>query len=76
MELIRVQDSDYRKTYEHYMTFPENDNGLIAPIESRADFSVSDEDLKKLADWYLAFCEKRELLGNTNYLLYICRKEL
>ncbi len=29
MELIRVQDSDYRKTYELYMTFPENDNGYM-----------------------------------------------
>ena len=29
MELIRVQDSDYRKTYELYMTFPENDNGYL-----------------------------------------------
>ena len=27
-----------------------------------------------LAEWYLAFSEKRELLGNTNHLLYICRK--
>ena len=27
MELIRVQDSDYRKTYELYMSFPENENG-------------------------------------------------
>ena len=24
--------------------------------------------------WYLHFAEKRELLGNTNHLLYICRK--
>ena len=29
MELIRVQDSDYRKTYELYMTFPENENGYM-----------------------------------------------
>ena len=29
MELIRVQDSDYRKTYELYMSFPENENGYM-----------------------------------------------
>ena len=29
MELVRVQDSDYRKTYELYMSFPENDNGYM-----------------------------------------------
>jgi hypothetical protein len=50
-------------------------DGLLEPIEHRADFSVSDEDFKKLFDWYLHFSEKRELLGNTNHLLYICRKE-
>ncbi len=49
-------------------------DGLLEPIEKRPDFSVSDEDFKALAEWYLAFSEKRELLGNTNHLLYICRK--
>ena len=29
MELIRVQDSDYKKTYELYMSFPENENGYM-----------------------------------------------
>lgn len=49
-------------------------DGLLEPIEKRPDFSLSDEDLQALAEWYLAFSEKRELLGNTNHLLYICRK--
>ena len=50
-------------------------DGILEPIEKRSDFSVSDEDFKALADWYLAFAEKRELLGNTNHLLYICKKK-
>ncbi len=50
-------------------------DGLLEPIEHRADFSVSDEDFEALAKWYLAFSEKRELLGHTNHLLYICRKK-
>ena len=50
-------------------------DGLIEPIEKRPDFSMSDEDFKALAEWYLAFSEKRELLGTTNHLLYICRKQ-
>ena len=49
-------------------------DGLLEPIEKRPDFSLSDEDFKALAEWYLAFSEKRELLGTTNHLLYICRK--
>ncbi len=50
-------------------------DGLIEPIEQRPDFSMSDEDFRDLAEWYLAFSEKRELLGTTNHLLYICRKQ-
>ena len=49
-------------------------DGLLEPIEKRPDFSLSDEDFHALAEWYLAFSEKRELLGSTNHLLYICRK--
>ncbi|WP_051638475.1 class I SAM-dependent methyltransferase [Butyrivibrio sp. NC2002] len=50
-------------------------DGLIEPLEPRADFDVSDEDFNKLFEWYLHFSEKRELLGNTNHLLYICKKD-
>ena len=49
-------------------------DGPLEPLEKRPDFSLSDEDLRALAEWYLAFSEKRELLGGTNHLLYICRK--
>lgn len=50
-------------------------DGLLEPIENRPDFSLSDEDFNALAEWYLTFSEKRELLGTTNHLLYICRKQ-
>ena len=50
-------------------------DGLIEPIEKRPDFSMTDDEFKALAEWYLHFSEKRELLGNTNHLLYICRKQ-
>lgn len=49
-------------------------DGLIEPIEHRVDFSISDDDFKRLSDWYMSHSEKRELLGNTNHLLYICKK--
>ncbi len=49
-------------------------DGLLEPIEKRPDFSIPDEDFKSFAEWYLTFSEKRELLGSTNHLLYICRK--
>ena len=49
-------------------------DGLLEPIEERADFSIRDGDFDAFAAWYLAFAEKRELLGMTNHLLYICRR--
>ena len=40
----------------------------------RADFAISDADFAAFRKWYLQVAEKRELLGSTNHLLYICRK--
>ena len=50
-------------------------DGLLEPIEQRDDFAIPDEDFDSFAAWHLHFAEKRELLGSTNHLLYICRKK-
>ena len=49
-------------------------DGILEPLEDRPDFALSDRDFQAFTAWYLAFAEKRELLGHTNHLLYICRK--
>lgn len=49
-------------------------DGQLEPIEKRPDFSMSDDEFRAFAAWYLTFSEKRELLGSANHLLYICRK--
>ena len=49
-------------------------DGLLEPIEHRLDFAIPEEDFDSFKKWYMAFSEKRELLGHTNHLLYICRK--
>ena len=49
-------------------------NGILESIEERKDFELSDADFEAFADWYLMFAEKRELLGTTCHLLYLCRK--
>ena len=49
-------------------------DGILESIEDRADFQITDQDFPALTEWYLAFSEKRELLGNTNHLLYICQR--
>jgi ubiquinone/menaquinone biosynthesis C-methylase UbiE len=50
-------------------------DGILEMIEACPDFAISDEDFKAFTDWYLKFSEKRELLGHTTHLLYICRKK-
>ena len=49
-------------------------NGALETVEERRDFAMSDADFEAFANWYLMFAEKRELLGTTCHLLYICRK--
>ncbi len=49
-------------------------DGILEMIEDRPDFEISDRDFRAFVDWYLAFSEKRELLGHTDHLLYICRR--
>ncbi len=50
-------------------------DGILESVEDNPDFRIPDEDFPAFVDWYLAFSEKRELLGSTNHLLYICRKQ-
>ena len=49
-------------------------DGIVESIEDRPDFKITDEDFPAFVNWYLAFSEKRELLGSTNHLLYICQR--
>ena len=49
-------------------------NGALEAIEDRKDFELNDADFEAFANWYLNFAEKRELLGTTCHLLYLCRK--
>lgn len=49
-------------------------DGVLEIAERRADFSMTDEDFKAFADYHLQLCEKREMLGYSSHLLYICQK--
>lgn len=48
---------------------------VLELAEDRTDFSMSDEAFSEFLRYHLATCEKRELLGASSHLLYICRKE-
>ena len=49
-------------------------DGFLEPVEDKTDFSIQDKDFEAFTAWHLHFAEKRELLGNSSHLLYICRK--
>ena len=48
---------------------------ILELARKRTDFVMSDEDFEAFARYHLATCEKRELLGSSSHLLYICRKK-
>ena len=49
-------------------------DGILELASKRTDFALSDEDFSLWAAYHLATCEKRELLGHSSHLLYICKK--
>ncbi|MBQ4208527.1 MAG: class I SAM-dependent methyltransferase [Clostridia bacterium] len=49
-------------------------DSVLEIAEGREDFFMTDEDFAAFADYQLHVCEKRELLGLSSHLVYICRK--
>ena len=68
---------EFEELVEHkpvdHITTAAVDN-VLEIAEARPDFSMTDEDFEAFADYQLHICEKREMLGNSSHLLYICRK--
>ncbi len=50
-------------------------DSILELTEGRSDFVMSDEEFELFAKYHLAACEKRELLGSSSHLLYICTKK-
>ena len=57
-----------------YVTTVAVDN-VLEIAEQRSDFSMTGEEFKAFCDYQLHICEKREMLGNSSHLLYICKKK-
>ena len=49
-------------------------DSVLELAERTRDFQMSDAEFALFANYHLAICEKRELLGSQTHLLYICRK--
>lgn len=50
-------------------------DSILELAEGRKDFAMSDVEFDTFARYHLATCEKRELLGCSSHLLYICKKK-
>lgn len=50
-------------------------DSILELSEGRSDFKMSDEEFELFVKYHLAICEKRELLGSSSHLLYICKKD-
>lgn len=48
---------------------------MLELAERTRDFQMSDEEFALFANYHLATCEKKELLGSQTHLLYICKKK-
>lgn len=49
-------------------------DNVLEIAQKSGDFMMTDEDFEAFADYQIHICEKREMLGNSSHLLYICRK--
>ena len=55
-----------------WMNMPYEQDAIVADILDAA--REIRENFDAFVKWHLAFAEKRELLGGSNHLLYICQK--
>ncbi len=49
-------------------------DGIMQLAEGRSDFAMSDEEFQDYTRYHLHHCKRRELLGCSSHLLYICKK--
>ena len=49
-------------------------DGILELAAGRSDFDLPDEEFEAWVRYHLATCEKRQLLGQSSHLLYICRR--
>lgn len=72
-DIVEFEELFREKSVQHLKTVAVD--SVLELAEGRSDFQMSDEEFEAFAKLHLATCEKRELLGCSSHLLYICRKE-
>ena len=71
-DIVEFEDLFEEKKVTHLKTVAVD--SILELAEGRKDFAMSDEELEAFSKYHLATCEKRELLGASSHLLYICKK--
>ncbi len=71
-DIVEFEKLFVDKNVEHLSTVAVD--SVLELAEGRSDFSMSDEEFESFVKFHLATCEKRELLGCSSHLLYICKK--
>lgn len=66
-------ESLFKNKQTQFLTTVATD-GVLELAEKRADFKMTDHDFKLYVKYHLRNCERRELLGSSSHLLYICKK--
>ena len=72
-DITEFEDLFIDKETDHITTVAADN--VLEVAERRPDFSLTDEEFAAFAQYQLHICEKREMLGNSSHLLYICRKK-
>lgn len=72
-DIVEFEELFREKSVQHLKTVAVD--SVLELAEERSDFQMSDEEFEAFAKLHIATCEKRELLGCSSHLLYICRKE-
>lgn len=49
-------------------------DGILSIVENTKDFKMSNEDFELFKTYHLHICEKPEMQGMANHMLYICKK--
>lgn len=71
-DIVEFEELFTDKKVDHITTVAVDN--VLEVAEKRDDFSLTDEEFEAFADYQLHICEKREMLGNSSHLLYICKK--
>lgn len=72
-DIVEFEDLFKEKAVEHLTTVAVDN--VLEVAERREDFRMDDENFEMFYKYQKQICEKREMLGTSSHLLYICRRQ-